>query len=68
MRKLLCPQCKISSLYIKNDKDERLAVYVTDKGEIISKDPDKSTDSFNTDIVYCFGCSWSGSPKRLVKY
>ena len=30
MRKLLCPQCKIAGLYVKNEKKERLLVYVLD--------------------------------------
>ena len=33
MRKLLCPQCKIAGLYVKNEKKERLLVYVSDEGE-----------------------------------
>ena len=28
MRKLLCPQCKIAGLYVKNEKKERLLVPV----------------------------------------
>lgn len=32
MRKLLCPQCKIAGLYVKNEKKERLLVYVSDEG------------------------------------
>ncbi len=33
MRKLLCPQCKIAGLYVKNEKKERLLVYVSDEGK-----------------------------------
>ena len=29
MRKLLCPQCKIAGLYVKNERKERLLVYVS---------------------------------------
>ena len=62
MRKLLCPQCKIAALYVVNDRKERLLVYVLENGEVVPKDPAASTDGF-----YCLGCSWHGSPKRLVK-
>ena len=54
MRKLLCPQCKIAALYVVN-------------GEVVPKDPAASTDGFDLTEVYCLGCSWHGSPKRLVK-
>ena len=37
MRKLLCPQCKIAGLYVKNEKKERLLVYVSDEGEVVPK-------------------------------
>lgn len=44
MRKLLCPQCKISGMYVKNATGERLLVYVSDKGEVIPKYEDVSTE------------------------
>ena len=28
MKKLLCPQCKIAGMYVKNDQGERLLVYI----------------------------------------
>ena len=27
MKKLLCPQCKIAAMYVKNEQGERLLVY-----------------------------------------
>lgn len=68
MAKLLCPQCKVPSLYVKNDQGRRAPVYVTDQGEVVSKHPEMSLEGFDLTIVYCFGCSWSGSPRKLVKY
>lgn len=65
MKKRLCPQCKIASMYVKNDKGERLLVYVTDEGEVIPKYQDVSTVGFDLTEVYCLGCSWHGSPKRV---
>ena len=35
MRKMLCPQCKISSFYVKNANGERRLVYVTAEGEVV---------------------------------
>lgn len=67
MKKMLCPQCKIAVMCVKNAKGERRVVYVTDQGEVIAKHPEESLEGFDLDVVYCLGCSWSGSPKRLVK-
>ena len=68
MRKLVCPQCKIAAMYVKNEANERLLVYVTTEGEVIPKNPEESTEGFDLSEVYCLGCSWHGSPKRMVKY
>lgn len=65
MKKLLCPQCKISSMYVKNDKNERRLVYIDDNHNVIPKYPDESLEGFDLNEVYCLGCSWHGSPKRL---
>lgn len=63
MRKLLCPQCKIAGLYVKNEKKERLLVYVSDEGEVVPKNLEENMEGFDLTIIYCLGCSWSGSPK-----
>lgn len=67
MRKLLCPQCKIAAMYAKNEAGERLLVYVTSNGEVVPKYPETSTDGFDLSEVFCLGCSWHGSPKRMSK-
>ena len=66
MKKRVCPQCKIASLYVKNEQGERLPVYVMENGEVVAKHPDASTEGFDLSEVYCFGCSWHGSPKKLL--
>ena len=68
MKKMLCPQCKIAAMYVKNEKGERLLVYVTDGGEVVPKDPEQSLEGYDISEVFCLGCSWHGSPKRLVRY
>lgn len=67
MRKLLCPQCAIAGLFVKNGQGERLLVYVSAEGEVIPKYPDADVSGFDFSEVYCLGCSWHGSPKRLVR-
>lgn len=67
MRKLLCPQCAIAGLFVKNEQGDRLLVYVSIEGEVIPKYPTSDTTGFDFTEVYCLGCSWHGSPKRLVK-
>ena len=53
---------------MKNTAGDRLTVYVTEQGEVVPKYPDASLDGYDLSEVYCLGCSWHGSPKRLVKY
>ena len=60
MRKLLCPQCKVSSMYVKNGKGERRAVYVTDGGVVVARKEGETLDGFDLETVYCMGCSWGG--------
>lgn len=67
MRKLLCPQCKIAAMYVKNEAGERLLVYVTTDGQVVPKYPEASTEGFDLSEVFCLGCSWHGSPKRMSK-
>ncbi len=64
MRKMLCPQCKISSFYVKNANGERRLVYVTAEGEVVPKRPEESLEGFDLSEVYCLGCSWHGVPRR----
>ena len=45
MRKLLCPQCKVSSMYVKNGKGERRAVYVTDGGVVVARKEGETPDN-----------------------
>ncbi|MBT9873664.1 hypothetical protein GPL06_12750 [Bacteroides salyersiae] len=68
MRKMLCPQCKIAGMYVKNKQGDRLLVYITKEGVVIPKDEEASTEGFDFTEVYCLGCSWHGSPKRLIKF
>ena len=55
MRKLLCPQCKIAGLYVKNEKKERLLVYVSDEGEVVPRNLEENMEGFDLTIVYCLG-------------
>ncbi|MGV8964592.1 MAG: hypothetical protein ACOH2V_14590 [Candidatus Saccharimonadaceae bacterium] len=66
MRKKLCPQCKIHRFYLKNGQGDRLVVIVTIEKEIVPIHENESMDGFDTSILYCLGCSWSGSVDRLV--
>ncbi len=67
MMKLVCPQCGVPNFYVKNADGERLNVYVTDEYKVVPKNLDDSLEGFDLDTVYCLVCSWSGSPKKLVK-
>ena len=53
MRKLLCPQCKIAGMYVKNEQGERLLVYITKEGTVVPKDAEASTEGFDMTEIYC---------------
>jgi len=65
MRNLKCPQCEIHRFYVKNEKAETLLVTVDERYEVVPVHPDDSLDGFDLTMLYCLGCSWTGSPKSL---
>jgi hypothetical protein len=65
MKNLLCPQCDIHRFHVKNQKSEFMVVTVNSNHEVVPINPDDSLEGYDLSIVYCLGCSWQGSPKRL---
>ena len=65
MRKLLCPQCKIAGLYVKNEKKERLLVYVSDEGEVVPKNLEENMEGFDLTIVYCLEIGRASCRERV---
>lgn len=53
-------------MYVKNSSGERRLVYVDDNHNVVPKYPEESLEGFDLTEVYCLGCSWHGSPKRLT--
>ncbi len=68
MKFLVCPQCGINRFYVLNANGDRLLVRVTREYKILTLNPEEKLDGFNLDLLFCLGCSWSGSKERLVKY
>ena len=52
MKKLLCPQCKIAGMYVKNDQGERLLVYIAQDGTVVPKYPEIPIEGFDFTEVY----------------
>ena len=67
MRKRMCPKCEIPNFYLKGDSSNILPIYVSYNGDIIPKHEGDTLDGYDTDTIYCFGCSWSGSVATLMK-
>ena len=61
MRKRMCPKCQIPNFYLKGDGEDILPIYVTLDGDIIAKREGDTLDGYDTDTIYCLGCSWSGN-------
>jgi len=66
MKKLGCPQCVIHRFFVKNDKGESIVVVVSDDYKIIPIHESDNLEGFDLTILYCLGCSWSGSVKSLT--
>ena len=52
MKKLLCPQCKIAGMYVKNDQGERLLVYIAQDGTVVPKYPEIPIEGFDLVLIY----------------
>lgn len=65
MKKLKCPQCQIDRFFVKNELGENLLVNVTEDLEVIPVKENESVEGFDLTVLYCLGCSWTGSPRNL---
>ena len=65
MKKLRCPQCDIHRFYVKNEQLESIVVTVDEQYVVIPVYSTDSLEGFDLTILYCLGCSWTGSPKSL---
>ena len=65
MKKLGCPQCIIHRFFVKNEIGDSIVVIVTDDYEIIPIHEENSLEGFDLTMLYCLGCSWSGSVQSL---
>lgn len=65
MKNLKCPQCDIHRFYVKNEIGENRLVTIDELYKIILVKTEETLDGFDLTIIYCLGCSWSGSPKSL---
>jgi len=65
MRNLRCPQCDIHRFYVKNESGNTVLVTINELYEINTVHPTDTLEGFDLSVIYCLGCSWSGSPKSL---
>ena len=63
----MCPKCQIPNFYLKDDSGDILPVYIASDGNIIPKRDGDALDGYDIDVIYCLGCSWSGSVATLMK-
>jgi len=66
MKNLACPQCEVKRFFVKNENGESRLVTVNELLSVNPIHPDESLDGFDLDLLFCLGCSWSGSPKSLT--
>lgn len=68
MKFKVCPQCGVPNFFIKDKLGNRINIKVSREGEIIPKDESVNLNDYNTNTIYCLGCSWSGNKKSLKNY
>lgn len=66
MKHKMCPQCGIANFYLKDNLGNRLVVKISREGKITPKDSNSNINDYNTDIIYCLGCSWYGPISKLI--
>lgn len=68
MKKKLCPQCKVGRFRVRNASGASIVVEVDADFNIKALHENESLDGFNLDDLFCLGCSWHGSAKKLMDY
>lgn len=66
MKDKICLQCKIRRFRVKDEKGNSVVVTVTEDNQIVPIHPEESLEGFDLEILYCLGCSWKGSVKKLI--
>ena len=67
MKNLRCPQCDVHRFFVKNEAKDTVLVTVSENLDIVPVHEGSSLEGFDLTMLYCLGCSWSGSPKSLQK-
>lgn len=65
MKDKICPQCKIRRFRVRNENGDSVVVTVTEDNQIVPVHTEESLEGFDLDVLYCLGCSWKGSAKKL---
>lgn len=68
VRYLVCPQCGIIRFQVKNSEGISIVVQVTTEFDIIPVNAEENLDGFDLSFLYCLGCSWKGSIKKLKRF
>ena len=66
MKDKVCPQCKIRRFRVKDDKGNSVVVTVTEGNQIVPVHPEESLEGFDLETLYCLGCSWQGTIRKLI--
>ena len=68
MRYLVCPQCGIRRFAIRNDQGGQVVVQVNQEHQVVSVQDGTNLEGFNSELLFCLGCSWKGTVRELKKY
>lgn len=68
-RYLLCPQCGSHRLFVKDSDRGNVYFHINWEGQPVpTKESAADLTGLDFSLLYCCGCSWSGTRKKLLKY
>lgn len=66
---LLCPQCGSHRFFIRQPDGPPIYFHV-DEGHnpVPTRESNAELQGLDFSLIWCCGCSWKGSPRKLVRY
>lgn len=66
---LLCPQCGVHRFFIRRPDNAQVFFHVDEQHQPVpTQQSHANLEGLDFPLIYCCGCSWKGSPRKLVRY
>lgn len=68
LKYLLCPQCGLHRFFVRDAHGQPVFFHVgLDLLPFPTETSQADLGGLDFSLIYCCGCSWKGSPRKLVK-